>query len=156
RNIDTQAYTTHNLGMQKAHAMAVALNLKSPPTNYYPIDAKIESVDHVNGIVGDDDALIIDCFDNTESRGFVHGKNCLHVGFSPQYTAEMIWDETYSVPNDIPEDQDDICDMTEAIPFINFIVSLACMNVSQFLDNGDKVDMLVTNKVKIRYLRRGK
>ncbi len=99
--------------------------------------------------------LLVDCFDNTESRQIVKNaypyvSSCiLHVGFSPQYTAEIIWNENYSVPNDIPKEQNDICEMSEAVPFINFVVSLACMNISDFFSKNEKKDLIIIDRNKI-------
>jgi len=152
RNIDTQAYLLQQIGLPKAFAMTVVLNLKSKNINYAPIERRIISKDDIKNIIMGEDAVIIDCFDNSESRSLIHGKNCLHVGFSPQYTAEIIWDENYSVPNDIPEDQNDICEVSDAVPFINFVVSMACMNIINFVDNNEKNDIIITNKTVIRNL----
>lgn len=152
RNIDTQAYLLHQIGQPKAMAMSVVLGLKLKNVDYTPIERKIVSKDDVRTLVKLEDAVIIDCFDNSESRSFIHGKNCVHVGFSPQYAAEIIWDENYSVPKDIPEDQDDICEVTEAVPFINFVVSLACMNIVNLVDNNLKSDIIIVNKTQIRTL----
>ena len=151
RNLNTQAYVLTQIGMPKAHAMAINLFLKSKHRNYVPISKKIENAGDIDTLVIPD-SLVIDCFDNAESRGFIHGENCLHIGFSPQYAAEIIWHENYSVPGDIPADQNDICEMSEAIPFINFVVSLACMNISDFIESGVKRDLIITNKNIIRYL----
>jgi hypothetical protein len=152
RNIDTQAYLLHQIGKPKALAMAIVIGLRSRNYSYTPIERKIISAKDVKALVRDENSIVIDCFDNSESRSFISGKNCLHVGFSPQYAAEMIWDENYSVPGDIPEDQNDICEVTEAIPFINFVVSLACMNIINFVDNNQKRDIIVTNKTRIQEL----
>lgn len=152
RNIDTQAYLIHQVGQPKAIAMSVVLGLKSRSIKYTPIEKRITDSEDIKNIVKEENAIIIDCFDNAESRSFVSGKNCVHVGFSPQYAAEIIWDENYSVPNNIPEDQDDICEVTEAVPFINFVVSLACLNIINFVDNNSKRDIIITNKIRIQEL----
>lgn len=152
RNIDTQAYFLHHINLPKAQAMSVIFGLKSRSVLYTPIIAKIETEAEVEAMIPNDSSIIIDCFDNAESRALIHGKNCLHVGFSPQYSAEIIWDERYSTPNNIPPEQNDVCEMSEAVPFINLVVSLACMNINNFIDSGIKNDIIVTNKSTIKRL----
>ena len=43
----------------------------------------------------------------------------LHVGFSPFYTAELIWHKDYKVSGDVDPARADICEMTEAVSFIH-------------------------------------
>jgi molybdopterin/thiamine biosynthesis adenylyltransferase len=155
RNIATQQYIIPQIGMRKANAMQVILGMNLRRTNYTGVVQKIENTGQVSLLTGrsDESVLIIDCFDNTESRKILHkfasNVDILHIGFSPQYTAEIIWDEEYTVPNDIPADQNDICEMSEAVPFINFVVSLACMTISDFFHNNIKKSLIITNKNNI-------
>lgn len=59
-----------------------------------------------------DGGLVLDAFDNSTSRRLVQeqcralGLPCLHVGLYADY-GEVIWDERYRVPNDVPGD---VCD----------------------------------------------
>lgn len=155
RNVATQQYIIPQIGMKKAHAMQVILGMNLRKASYVGIVQKIENTGQVSLLTGrsDESVLIIDCFDNTESRKILHkfasNVDILHIGFSPQYTAEIIWDEDYSVPNDIPADQNDICEMSEAVPFINFVVSLACMTVSDFFNTSIKKSLIITDKNRI-------
>jgi len=155
RNVATQQYIIPQIGMKKAHAMQVILGMNLRRVSYTGVVQKIENTGQVSSLIGrsDEPVLLIDCFDNTESRKILHkfasNVDILHIGFSPQYTAEIIWDEDYTVPNDIPADQNDICEMSEAVPFINFVVSLACMTISDFFSTGIKKSLLVTNKNNI-------
>jgi hypothetical protein len=84
-----------------------------------------------------------------EFKGYC-GERVLHIGFSPQYTAEIIWDSDYSVPNDIPKEQNDICQMSEAVAFIGFVTSVATMVISDYIDNGVMNNYIITNKTHIR------
>lgn len=154
RNINTQSYLLPHVGMKKVNAIQIVLGLNMRKFNYIPIDIKIiENVLNLFEISGED--ILIDCFDNTKSRKILHNtnsNNILHIGFSLQYSAEMIWNENYSVPNDIPEEQNDICEMNEAIPFINFTVSRACGVISNFIEKNIKEDYIITNKYNIKKL----
>jgi len=161
RNILTQAYLTPHIGILKTHAMTAILGLNSPAFRkfgYSPISVKVESENQLCEIMFKNAStkgnLYIDCFDNAFGRKLFKARNddILHIGFSPQYTAEIIWNENYTSPNDIPEDQDDICEMPDAVPFINFVVSLACMNISNFIANNVKKDLIITDKYRIKEL----
>lgn len=150
RNIRTQAYFLEHVGLHKVNAMKVVLARYFKSIKYYPVNRKVES--NLQPIGSD---LIIDCFDNSKSRKFlsgIKGHNVLHVGFSPQYSAECIWDEDYDVPGDVDPAQADICSMTDAVPFIHFVVNAVALNISHWLETGEKKNFIVTNKNKIKWL----
>lgn len=155
RNMNTQAYFLNHVGLSKAQALMPVIGTKLRKFQYKPFTRKISSEKDIADIVreteGEKDYLLLDCFDNTQSRKLFNmiGGNILHIGFSPQYAAEILWHEHYSAPNDIPEGQNDICVMAEAVPFINFVVSLACFTVSDFIDSGTKTNYLITSKHRI-------
>jgi len=155
RNINTQAYFLNHIGIPKAQAILPAIGTKMRKFQYKPLVRKIVGSEDILSILEETNAgkdyLLIDCFDNTESRKLfdIFNYNILHIGFSPQYAAEILWQEHYSAPQNLPEGQNDICVLSEAIPFINFVVSLACLTVSDFIDNGKKSNYLITNKTKI-------
>ena len=95
RNIATQAYMLPHIGMPKVQAMNIVLGLNVRKFVYKGIKVKIEKgMNLVKELsIQPDHDLVIDCFDNAESRGIIHapGKqgfpDTLHIGFSPQYTA---------------------------------------------------------------------
>jgi hypothetical protein len=153
RNIKTQAYFLHHIGMFKAQAMQVVIGMKHNNIQYFPIVKKIQGKNDINNYINKKNVLIIDCFDNSQSRKLLEGiDNCLHIGFSPQYTAEIIWGENYTTPNDIPEDQNDICDMDQAVPFISFVIGLAGLVIKKYIDQDKKNSFVVFDKYKIREL----
>jgi hypothetical protein len=149
RNIRTQAYFLEHVGLPKADAMRVVLSRYLRKPNYKPFKLKIERPEQI----GKHD-LTLDCFDNTMSRElFKHVQgNVLHIGFSPEYSAECIWNERYDVPNDVDPAKNDICSMTDAVGFIHFVVNAAVLNISQFLVTKKKQDFLVTGKNRIKWL----
>jgi hypothetical protein len=155
RNMNTQAYFLNHVGLSKAQALMPVIGTKLRKFQYKPFVRKISAPKDIFDLVqetgGAKDYLLLDCFDNAQSRKLfdIIGGNILHVGFSPQYAAEILWHENYSAPNDLLEGQNDICVMTEAIPFINFVVSLAAFAVSDFIDNKIKTNYLVTSKNRI-------
>ena len=73
----------------------------------------------------------------------------LHIGFSPHYTAEIIWNEKYIVPGEVDKDID-ICELNNAVFFIHYIVNFAAMVACDFLDNGKKRNFFVTSMWKIK------
>jgi molybdopterin/thiamine biosynthesis adenylyltransferase len=174
RNLRTQAYFLEHVGAPKVQAMRVVLSRHLRKPKYTPVQRKIEPSDlntsskGLGGLISD---LWIDCFDNSESRELlrVAGSNekilfsgtvpTLHVGFSPLYTAECIWNENYEVPGNVDPRMADICSMTDAVGFIHLTVNAALLNISQYLEskpdcNGRRHghDFLITNKSKITWI----
>lgn len=158
RNINTQAYILPHIGLKKVQVMQGILGLNLRKFNYKGVDKKIDDSFDIyeigNNINLLSEDLILDCFDNSNSRRILNKiiGNILHIGFSPQYTAEIIWNEDYLVPNDIPKGQNDICEMSEAIPFISFVVSRACGVIFNFIEKSKKECYIITNKYDIRKL----
>jgi molybdopterin/thiamine biosynthesis adenylyltransferase len=149
RNIRTQAYFLEHVGLPKVDAMRVVLSRYLRKPKYKPFNLKIDRPEKV----GRQD-LILDCFDNSDSRDlFKHVKgDVLHIGFSPLYSAECIWNERYDVPNDVDPTKNDICSMSDAVPFIHYVVNLAALNISSWIAGGPKRDFLVTGKHRVRWL----
>ena len=152
RNIRTQAYFLEQVGMAKADAMRIILARYNRKPNYTPVKRKVtESPGPAIKMVD----LAIDCFDNTESRRYLaacRNGNVLHIGFSPDYTAECIWNEDYDVPNDVDAVRADICSMGDAVPFIHFVVNAALLNISNWIETGNKSNFIVTGKGRIQWL----
>lgn len=134
RNIATQAYLTHHIGMEKANALMTMIACKKSKFNYTPIVENINKLKDWFYVQRSYDTILYDCLDNTESRKLLEGlNNCLHIGFSPKYVAEIIWGEKYSAPNDIDPAENDICEMANAVPFIHYVVSIASFVVIKYL-----------------------
>lgn len=76
--------------------------------------------------------LVIDTFDNMNSRLIVtdfcteEKIECLHAGMSFDGYSEVIWNEEYTVPNDI--EGPDVCDYPLARTLIGFTVQI-CMEI---------------------------
>lgn len=158
RNIATQAYLMPHIKLAKTKAMQIILGLKVKKSKYTGHQVKIENASYINEkmVIDPENDLIIDCFDNSSSRTIIHRlqgyANILHIGFSPQYTAELIWNDEYSVPGDIPPEAGDICGMNEAVPFINFVVSLGARSIFSFFREKSKKSYLVLPGYRIREL----
>lgn len=142
-------YFLHHVGMHKSQAMQVVVGMKNNKIKYKYITRKVwDRIDPK-----EENVLILDCFDNSESRKLLEGiNNCLHIGFSPEYAAEIIWGENYTTPNNISKEQNDICNMEYAVPFINFVVGLTGMVIKKYLDIGIRDNLIITDKYRIRKL----
>jgi molybdopterin/thiamine biosynthesis adenylyltransferase len=90
--------------------------------------------------------LVIDAFDNSASRRLVQehcrllGLSCLHAGLHADY-GEVVWDERYRVPQDVPGD---VCDQPLARNLILLVVAVASETVVRWVLNGARVDHSVT------------
>jgi hypothetical protein len=158
RNLATQQYLLPHVGLPKTGAIQILIGMKARKVTYSHKTMKVTKASDMDCLIENatNPILMIDCFDNAESRKILKDYSStlsiLHVGFSPKYAAEIIWNENYTVPNNIPKEQNDICEMSDAVPFINFVVSLACMTISDFIETGIKNDLLIVNKNRIKFL----
>lgn len=152
RNMRTQAYFRDQINQPKAMAMRAILSRYVEKPKYTPKLTRIET----KIPIPDEDTLALDCFDNVKSRELLtfQGKdyNIIHLGFSPAYSAEFMWNKNYSVPGDVDARLGDICSMTDAVGFINMFVNLALINISDFIFKKVKKDFIVTRKTDVRFL----
>ena len=148
RNIRTQAYFREHVGMSKVNAISILAARYLKQVKYQPLNIKV-----AKEIFDNPDALGLDCFDNSKSRKLLcnkNFKNVLHIGFSAQYSAEIIWQDKYDAPGDVDPQGGDICSMTEAVPFIHFVVNFAGLVISDFINKNEKNSYIITNKFNIR------
>jgi hypothetical protein len=147
RNYDagTQPYSKTDLNRPKVQAIQrVISSLKNKKIN--GVNRRISSVKDIQEIVKDkDNSLIIDAFDNAESRNIfrkLKDYNILHIGFSPLLTGALTWNENFEEMNASKSDKDvDICVMTAARPFILALTSISTILIQSFIDNGKKQNM---------------
>lgn len=101
-NLSTQPYFKSDVGSFKAKILANNL-YRAVGIKVSPICEELTCKNtnkHLNS-----QRLVIDCFDNYESRQLLQGYSrmydlhCLHVGLSGDF-AEIIWDSNYTVPSD--------------------------------------------------------
>ena len=153
RNIKTQAFFLEQVGMPKAQAIPIISSRFLRKFKYTPQNLKVETHISKKYNLKDKDSLYIDCFDNSKSRKFLFTEksddNVLHIGFSPFYSSEIMWQKDYDVPNDVDQRQNDICSMNDAVSFINFIVNYSVLNISEYINKGIKSSYIITNKTKI-------
>ncbi len=100
--------------------------------------------------------LVIDCFDNENSRQLVQDYfslntldfNLLHCGFSDQMTFEVCWAEHYEVPED-KNNAKDVCEMLGAGSFIKMAAGAAAYAVNTYIFAGQKINM-IGNRFSVR------
>jgi hypothetical protein len=154
RNVRNQAFYLEHVGVYKCEAMRVILSRFIRGPKYVPhrehINAERPMIIPINNVSVSERHVVIDCFDNMESRKLFecYMGNILHVGFSPEYTAECVWNEGYTAPNDVKGL--DICSMSEAILFIHYVIAASSMVISHFLKTGEKRGLLIRRDSKGR------
>lgn len=94
------------------------------------------------------DTIVIDGFDNTESRGLVtkycldNKIECLHIGMHQDY-AEVIWNENYKVPK---KHGKDICEYPLARNIILLAVAIGTEVILRYVASGIKESYAITLK----------
>lgn len=160
RNVGIQAYFLEHVNVPKVIAMSAVLQRFNRKSHYTPKNVEIKCIKDLDAVInefGDKNSLLIDCVDNSKSRAYsTYTKESkletevIHVGFSPHLAAEIIWDEKYTVPGPVDPNADDICEVRDAIPFIGFVVNLASMIISDYIDEGVKDNYIIVNRFDIR------
>jgi molybdopterin-synthase adenylyltransferase len=90
--------------------------------------------------------LVVETFDNSASRRLVQehcrAENipCLHVGLFADY-AEVVWDEHYRVPADVPGN---VCDYPLARNLVLLAVALASETLVRFVLDGQRLNWSAT------------
>lgn len=132
-NIGTQPWLNEDIGMKKVVAL---FNIIYRATRFSPVtsDNKLDAGNQ-SKLIGKPD-LIIDAFDNSDSRGCVVAYAdrthipCLHIGLAADY-AEIIWNERYKVPQASGADD---CNYPLARTTIMLAVAVATEVVIRFID----------------------
>jgi len=104
-NISTQVWTQMDIGKSKTVVLSNRLFLATR-AQAIAVTTRIDHPGDMSDITDrfcDSGSLIIDSFDNSESRSHTIGchPNVMHVGLSGEGTAEIAWDENYALPPDV-------------------------------------------------------
>lgn len=142
-NIGTQLYGESEVGAWKVEVLRQRLFR----TTGVEIEAiRKELSDRSARSLLQDSGLVIDTFDNSQSRRLVQEEcralqlPCLHVGLHADY-GEVIWDEHYRVPQDVPGD---VCDYPLARNLILLVVAVASEVLVRFAVAGVRQAFSVT------------
>ncbi|MFA7219341.1 MAG: ThiF family adenylyltransferase [Synergistaceae bacterium] len=157
RNVSpgTQPYTKTDINRPKTQALQ-RIAQQSKQKRIEVVNKKLTSVKDIQDLVKDPaTTLIIDAFDNAESRNLflklAKKYNVLHVGFSAVLTGEAAWNEIYEPMTASKADGDiDVCEMAIARPFIMALTGMASIVISQFVENGTKINMYFDKSLNIK------
>lgn len=145
-NRATQPYGKADVGAQKAKALYARL-YRDTGTQITAIAKELTPENAKKLLQGD---LVIDAFDNTESRQAVKDAclnlniPCLHVGLASNY-GEVIWNEVYKVPK---ATDTDLCDYPLARNIVMLTISVACEIVFQSIESGININRAVSITLK--------
>lgn len=146
RNLSNQPYGNSDVGQPKVKALSVNL--------YRAVGAEVSGVfkelTSGNGEkLLDGSELVIDAFDNSESRKTVKEtcermrKPCLHMGLSNDGYGEVIWNEHYKVP---PPQHGDPCEEPLSRNLSLLTVAIASEVILEWSREGKMRDYCVTLK----------
>jgi len=151
----TQPYSKVDLNRPKTQALQrIAMTLKNKRIDAFPI--RLNTTKDIETLAkSPEKTLIIDAFDNAESRNLftkLNNKyNVLHIGFSANLSGEAVWDGMFTPMTASKKDAEiDVCEMTLARPFIFALTSLAAMVISKFFDNGEKMNLYFDRHFSIK------
>lgn len=142
-NVGTQLYGESDVGAWKVDVLKQRLFRATG----IEIDAQRKELTDRNAkTLLQEGGLVIDTFDNSTSRRLVQEHcralqlPCLHIGLYSDY-AEVIWDERYRVPQDVPGD---VCNYPLARNLILLAVAVASETVVRFTLSEVRDDFSVT------------
>ncbi|MCA9780302.1 MAG: ThiF family adenylyltransferase [Candidatus Eremiobacteraeota bacterium] len=142
-NLSTQPYELDEVGVMKA--VSLSRMLYRAVGSEVAAEAKELNAQSVRKLLKTAE-LVVDCFDNSTSRGLVtdyckeRNLDCMHVGMANGF-AEVIWNEHYRVPS---ERQDDICDYPLARNLVTLAVAVACETILKFLASETRHNWSIT------------
>ncbi len=137
RNLSTQPYQKNDVGSKKARVLANNL-YRACGTKLAFHTVKLDDR-NAKKLLRDAD-LVIDTFDNSESRATVQSicqelkVACLHAGMASRYS-EVVWDPGYRVPSPA---NDDVCDYPLARNLAMITSAIAAEASIRFIDEGSK------------------
>lgn len=135
-NRHTQIYDRRDVGQLKVNALKTRIfNISGVTLGV--ITKKLDSSNAGQLLSGN--AIIVDGFDNSESRRIVteyarsQNRICLHAGLNQSY-AEIVWNQFYRVPN--PVKGLDVCEYPLARNTVLMAVTIATEVLIRYVDKG--------------------
>lgn len=150
-NINTQAYSMNQFGLNKVQALESNLCDIIGGLDIQFSRNKLEtSKDVIKALKPfPPNVIMLDCFDNAAGRGLLYNTaiaqgldHLLHVGVNGDF-GEVKWNERYIVPTDAGED---ICDYPLASTFVQFMASIATEILIRYVLTGVKECANITFK----------
>ncbi len=147
KNLLAQSYVKQSIGKNKAQALRLQLQ------NFFGVSTEAVGVrvtkQNVDTLLEKTD-LVIDCFDNAESRILLsdfakqHGLDLLHAGISADGTFGIVrWDEHFVV------DQEDApgqatCEGGEHLPLIGLVGATLARTIQDYMNHSQKANYMIT------------
>lgn len=145
-NLGIQCFRRKDVGRKKADMMQKQIHENLG----FEIGTVLKRIDGDNvAKVFRDVDLIVDCFDNSQSRrvltdyGLNNNVHVLHIGLYEGY-GEVVWNDVYRVPNDAPP-ADDNCETPLARNIAMLAVTVAAESIVEFtLSAGNRKSFKMT------------
>jgi len=142
-NLCTQPYTTVDCGTKKVMALGNLVE-DSSRVVIECIDKRLDGRNAEKLLVG---SLIVDVFDNSESRGIVHNVclrksiPCLHAGMIDGFSA-IQWNEKYKIPKNVAGG--DPCGYSLARTLAVITAAMTVEAIIRFVSKGEKHEWFFT------------
>jgi hypothetical protein len=150
-NLATTIYMQHQLGHQKANALAEMLFRKGVET-VIPLTSTVRSFRDITFTMGGgahlhEDLLVIDTFDNREARmctGEAGWVNTIHAGVSVERTGAILWHQYWKPPSgEFKRGENPICTRHVGAQIIQLTAAHVARVVRVFLDTGERINVPV-------------
>jgi hypothetical protein len=143
-NLETSAFSEQHVGHSKAWALAEMVWR----LNAIPATPKAVTLARGDELWSAD--LIVDCFDNTESRALTCGLNTLHVGVGEDLTGSAVWDHRYNLPNaSIPRGENPVCTHHLGKDILHAMAIWGAHLVDTYIAMGTKSNIFVNNRLEV-------
>jgi len=134
-NLGTQIWTDNDIGLLKTAALSNRLyDITKTEASIISKELTHKNIDKLLKPFRSKDSIVIDCFDNMESRMLLkifcekNGINCIHAGLFEDY-GEVYWNDDYNVPSNPIGEVEDVCDYALARNIIMLTVTVLCEEI---------------------------
>lgn len=144
-NLATTVYMEHQIGAQKATALAEMLCRKGH-VQVTPVTRTVETFAQIHvSMPGREPFLVIDTFDNRESRmctGHPGWRDTVHAGLSVERTGSVVWHQMWRPPPaEFVRGENPICTHHLGAQIIQLTAVQAVRVARRFLQTGERVDV---------------
>jgi len=143
-NLETSAFSEQHVGSLKAWTLAeMVWRLNSVP-------AIPKAITLVRGSELWNADLVVDCFDNAESRALTCGLNTLHIGVGEDLTGSAVWDHRYNLPDgSVPRGQNPVCTHELGKDILHAMAIWGARLVDAYIATGEKRNIFVNNRLEV-------
>lgn len=147
-NIATSAFSIQHVGASKAVVLSEMMYRKCKCIAVPHFFTFTEA--NLNLLAGCD--LVIDTFDNLESRRLLHGLDIptVHAGVSEARTGEVAWDEGYVLPDDgYARGDNPICTHELGKRILRSTAAITASVIEMWLVDGTRANFVLTERMEI-------